>query len=671
MGGIVQGIECLREAISTVPVPGAPPSLSREGAVVGLAFLDIALRLNHIRRLTERLAVAEHGIARRTTEVDISLNMLDTGQREAARLFKQLASRGFDDRANGPIRDAAMWVPVARISRSMAEPVDVRNAEGDKVPRLTQHETSRLLASGLYRLLRQSLTGHSDSVNQDSDLHQVLFKIHEPRWLIQYALLTLFSERHRPDEKSIWDRTPGTVEGHGRQYRKLALEILDSYADYLREYSLLLDIAVNHHLLVVALDSRSDEHILTYDSPLYVNEQSSPFKRLWRTLRASGEGYYMQYHTGIPSTLRSYHLVVEAAADVDVSRMYLKTDADAKIVRSLTSDLRFLAESLKSQKEMPMGEPAKKQLELESQIALRTLAELVRRRMWEASHAHITLSKDGLSASLRLAQAAISGEATRNPQGEISNSLINHPYVSPENLWAAAEELEREEMSYDLSLENDPTTSRAHAYWRTAPQRPANSSQIEILAGAILRDATQAGPRSVFSYALALSGISYIVAAFITRSAWPYGAGSRAFGHIENVEGVIAVLLLVPGFLYTRLTLPDPHSVSGHLRAVPRFVAQFCIFAMVTLSATIAAGSKGWIVHLAFSLATLLPLCTSIFLFRRQPYRHEVALARLDAPKWAVGQKRIMRRAVIPDVLYSSWGRDYKLAHPGRSGSHR
>jgi hypothetical protein len=629
--------------------------------VVGLAFLDMALRLNHVRRLTERLSVAEHGIARRTTEVDISLNMLDIGQRDAANLFKRLASHSYDERSDVPVHDSSMWVPVARISRSMAEPVDVRDASGTKVPRLTQHETSRLLASGLYRLLRQSLTSHPDSANQDSELYYVLFKVHEPRWLIQSALLTLFTERQQPDSTSEWQRTPGTVDGHGKQYRSLALGIFDTYAEFLRDYSLLLDIAVNHHLLVVALDSGSDEHVLTYDSPLYVDEHTAPLRRLWRMLRASGEGYYVQYHTGIPSTLRSYHLVVEAATDVDVSRMYLTTDADAKAVSSLTSDFRFLADRLQSQSETPMGESAKKQLELESQIALRALAELFRRRMWEASHARIVLPKRGLTASLELTSATVSGEATPGSHGEINNSILNHPYVSPANFRAAAEELERQELLYDLSLENDPVTYRAHAYWRPAPQRTIKSNQIDIRAGAILRDATLAGPRSVLSYALALSGITYIVASFVARSIWPYGGMSQAaFGSIRNVEAIIAVLLLVPGFLYTRLTLPDPHSVAGHLRAIPRFVAHVCIFSMVTLAATIAADSKASVIHLAFLLAMLLPLSASILLFRRRPYRRAVALARIGAPKWAAGERAITRHAVAPDVMFSSWGRQQK-----------
>src|SRR5690348_16312885 len=88
----LNGFALLKEAIRSVPIPGAPPALSREGAAVGLAFLDMALRQNHVRWLTERLALIEHRSATRTTEVDIRLSLLDVGQREASRLFQRVTS---------------------------------------------------------------------------------------------------------------------------------------------------------------------------------------------------------------------------------------------------------------------------------------------------------------------------------------------------------------------------------------------------------------------------------------------------------------------------------------------------------------------------------------------------------------------------------------------------
>ena len=651
----MDGISCLREAISTVPVPGAPPRLSRDGAVVGLAFLDAALRLNHVRRLTERLSLVEHRNARRTTELDISLNMLDRGQSSAAKLFQQLLSHTLAHSEPSATRDNTIWVPVARISRSMAQPIDLRDAYGNKVPRLTQYETSRLLVSGLYRLLRESLTSHPDSSNPDTDLSHILFKVHEPRWLIQAALLTLFTERNRPDAPTARKATKGTVDGHVRQYRKLALGVFDQYADYLKDYSALLDVALNQHLLVVALDATTDEHLLTYESPLNVSERAPLPQRIWRALRASGEGYYVQYGTSIPATLRSYHLVFECRSDVDINNIYLSTDADARTATSLESDLAVVAERLASQRQTPAGEPARKLLELETQTALRKVAEIMRRRSWDASRAKIALPEQYLRASHQLMQAAVAGEATPEAGGKANNSILNHPSISPGNLRAAAIELAELEMSKDLALDGEPVTNRAHVYWRRAPEHSVNSGQIHIQAGAILRESTGAGPRDALLYAGVLAGTAYLMACFLSRSIWPYGSAILEPAHsVHNAEAVIAVLLVVPGFLYTRLTLPDVHSISGHLRTVPRIVIRFCIASMVVVAAAVAASSEARVIRIAFIFGTFLPLASTAFLFRRRPYVLSRALARLDAPKWAGGYRPGRRKAIAPDVRYFS-----------------
>lgn len=653
----MDGLSCLREAILTVPVPGAPPRLTRDGAVVGLAFLDGALRLNHVRRLTERLALNEHRIARRTTEVDISLNMLNRGQSASAKLFQEIASHTLADADSPSIRDNTIWVPVARISRRTAEPIDVRDASGNRVPRLTQYETSRLMASGLYRLLRESLTSHPDSSNPDTDLSHILFKVHEPRWLIQAALLTLFTERNRPDEPTPAKVTSGTVDGHVRQYRKLALGIFDEYAHYLKDYSALLDVALNEYLLVVGLDATTEGHLLTYETPLYVNDRPPFVRRILRALRASGEGYYVQYRANIPSTLRSYHLIFECGPEVDISHIYLSTDADVKTVESLESDLGYIALHLESQSQTPAGESARKLLELETQTALRKVAEILRRRRWEASHAKIVLPEQYLRASYELTQAAIGGEATLGPDGKANNSILTHPSISSKNLRAASAELAALDMSHDLSLETDPVTYRAHVYWRGTPEHYMNAGRINIRAGAILREATGAGPRDALLYAGVLAGTVYLMACFLSRSIWPYGGALLAPAHsIRDTEAVIAVLLVVPGFLYTRLTLPDPHSISGHLSAVPRIVVRFCIASMVVVAAAIAAASDARVIRIAFIFGTLLPLLSTVLLFRRQPYDLKDALGRMGAPKWASGYKPRRLRTVAPDVRFSSEG---------------
>jgi hypothetical protein len=650
----VDGISCLREAIETVPVPGAPPRLSRDGAAVALAFLDAALRLNHVRRLTERISLVDHGVVRRTTEIEVSLNMLDTGQAGAASLFRQLASPTFSDSDLTPISQSPIWVPIARTSRRAADPVDVRDASGQKIPRLTQYETSRLLASGLYRLLRESLTSHPDSSNKDTDLSRILFRVHEPRWLIQAALLTLFTERNRPEMPTESKPTPGTVDGHVQQYRKLALAIFDNYCEELKDYSALLNIALNEHLLVVALDSTSEEHLLSFDYPMQMSKRPTIPQRVWQTVRASGEGYYVQYRTSIPSTLRSYHLVFETQSGVDIRQLYMSTDTDAKTAGSLGSDLEELAKRLDQQYQTSGADPAKKALELEAQTTLKKVAEVVRRRRWEASHARLALPEQALRATLQLTQAVVAGEATFEGE-KLDNSILGHPNVSSSNLRTTVNELLDREMLHDLSLETDPVTSRANAYWRRPPERTITSGQIRIRAGVILRDATGAGPRDALLYAGVLAGTAYMMACFLTRSLWPYGiTRQKDFGSITYTEAVIAVLLIVPGFLYARLTLPDPHSISGHLRAVPRLVVRVCIFSMVIIAAPVAANSAASVVRWAFIVGTVLPLASTILLFRRRPYDLKKALGRIGAPRWARGEKAKRSEAVIPDAIFDS-----------------
>ncbi len=77
----MDGRSALREAIMSVPVPGAPPRFSRAEAATGLGYLDATLRLDHVRRLTERLTVVTHRSVHRTTEVDVNLAALDLGPR--------------------------------------------------------------------------------------------------------------------------------------------------------------------------------------------------------------------------------------------------------------------------------------------------------------------------------------------------------------------------------------------------------------------------------------------------------------------------------------------------------------------------------------------------------------------------------------------------------------
>jgi len=274
------------------------------------------------------------------------------------------------------------------------------------------------------------------------------------------------------------------------------------------------------------------------------------------------------------------------------------------------------------------------------QTTLRTLADLVRRRRWEAAQAGITVPAHRMVVCSELGHVAVSGEGTANPGGAVDSSVLRHPALQPELLRAAAEELFAEEIYADVALETDPSPSRAHASWRgcAAPVATAGAP-VQIRAGMILRDTTAAGPRRVCQYAVLVAVVGFLFAAFLAGDPWPFGADSRVrLGAIKDADAVIGVLLLVPGFLYTRLGLADRHSISGRLRALPRAVANVCIAVIAVVAAAVASGLSGGWVQFAFATMVVLPLAAAtLLLYRRRPASHTAELVRLGAPRWLDG----------------------------------
>jgi hypothetical protein len=608
----MDGRDALREAITSVPIPGAPPRFSRSEAATGLAYLDATLRLDHVRRLTERLTVVTHRSAHRTTEVDVNLAALDVGPRA---------------------REGTVWVPVSRISGRSVAPVDVRDGSGNRLPLLTQRELGSRLASGLYRLLHGILASHPDA-RGDSLLDELLTQAHEARWLVQHALVSLLTEAHRPEPGGHVEAGGGTVSGQGGRYRRLALKILDEYADLLADWFMLLEVALNDHLLVVPLDASRDEHLIRYEMPLYAHEPvRGPLRGLVRRLRTGADGYCLSYSARISSSVRSYQLVLETEPGVHIERMFVSTDADRHLVDELHADLGVLAEHLADRD--PADRAEQKILELQTQTTLRRLADLVRRREWDADHAGVECAST-LPECEVLARVAVSGEAVETDEHGVDNSVLRHPRLDPGRLRRAAQELRLGEAHRDLSIERDPESHRAHAYWRGPGTDTGRGTQVALYAAALLTDTTVAGPRAVRLYGVFVAMIGYLAACFLAGSPWPFSpAGVAAFGRIRDPDAVIAVLLLVPGFLYTRLSLPARNSVAGRLQALSRLVANLCIVVVAVAAAAVAAGTSGAAIAVGLGATIAVPLFGTLALFLHRPAAGDTGeLVRLGAPRW-------------------------------------
>ncbi|HEX5404498.1 MAG TPA: hypothetical protein VFX16_19600 [Pseudonocardiaceae bacterium] len=643
----------MRQAIAETPLLGAPPRLSRRGASAGLALLETALTLGHVRRLTERLQVAEYRNSRRVTEIDVSLELLDRGQRQA---LSTLAPPPNPD-PDGGESEPMLWLPIARVSGRTAVPIEVRGAAGNRLATMTQYETSRLLASGMYQLFRGILSSHEDAKDLGGDLSAFLFRIHEPRWLVQQAILTLLTERNKPGHPDTHEPTPNTVPGVNRQYRDMAFHILDKYESALADYFDLLTIAANDYFLVAAFDQSVNEHFLSYVSPLHTDRRPPVFTELTRRLLSARNGYYIRYTSTIPANLRSYHLVAETLDGLDIKTMFLRTDVDRESTLSISADLTATATELR---QLARNETlqAKKVLELEVQNVLRRLNDLWRRRRWDAGDANADAFEDLMPACGDLVHAITSGEAVqRRPSGETDNSLVRHPLVTPENLYRAAREVVEHDLQYDISFERDPVGRQAHAYWRRPTGRQSIADQIEIVASILIVDSTTSGPRTVRSYALAVSLITYIVASLLDGFPFPFGIPSRPLSNHGSPDAMVTVLLLLPGFLYSRLSLPTRRSIAGYMQVLPRLVSHGSIFLVAALAAAVAANASNTVLVVFFGMAIVLPVVATILL-RDPPSGRSLteSISALGGPKWVrpTGLKPIRRQRKPDETLSSS-----------------
>lgn len=636
----MDGISALTLAMEDVVTPKSPPRLSKSGAAVGLSFLDTSLRQNHVRRVTERIRCTEVGAARRVVEVDVSLNLLDRGQWTASSALNELRERSRKAQSRpavdkstqtGMSSDQSLWVPIWRVPRRAVAPIEVRDSSAKRLTRLTQYETSRLLAAGMYRLLRSIL--RSRQVESTRDISDFLYRSDKSRWLVQSALIALFTEQSgvagignaEPAEvgETNWHKIPGP--DRKREEIVLGQRVLRKYAG--EAYSELLEIALSEYILIVSLPQQSDEHVLSFDSPVETD-----------LARRAGlrDSYVLRYEATLPSNLRAYHLVVESDEQVEVRGMSAVSNADRLVASQLAGDAADLIERKEA---MPSSTALQEYWWLELVGISERLSELLRRRSWEARAAGGQFS-DGFSSTSELLDD-IRTIRERNSQW-IDDAAGR--------LEEAMEEWTSGQLGCSLSVENDPSSSTAHAYWRRIPSKPLDTGRVDLIATMSFYDAThtKSGVVSVYALVVALIG-ALIVAATGWRD------------ERTHVDAAVAILLLVPGFLYYRLELPRRNLILARLQRVPRIVAHLCLFSMVGLSILVVSPCSGVVFQSIAALGIAVPLVGAVWLLlgTRLQRRSPAALVggasprSSTVPKWYVsGGVRARRRLGAPIRAY-------------------
>ena len=306
---------------------GAPPRQNAVGAAIGLSFLDSALRLDRIRRLSETLTVTDHRVARRTTEVDVSLAMLDEGQRRATVLSRDLRSASRSEDANpGPDE---VWVPVARIARRSAAPVTIGTPAAPACPGSAQHECRPALAAGLFRRCPREPGRPARRRRPTPNCVCCCHRVPGADGCAAHAIDVLVTERHPPPAEPPRPRAAGVVAGQGapvprhragraRQARGRARRVLRAARRRARQRP-------DHR----RPRPRARRAPATYETPLHVASEEDAGHRLpgccgrapsattWSTAPASPRG-------SRPTTGRRHR------AGVDIARMYLSTDTDVR-----------------------------------------------------------------------------------------------------------------------------------------------------------------------------------------------------------------------------------------------------------------------------------------------------------------------------------------------------
>jgi hypothetical protein len=650
-----KALELLIKAIMEVPLPGAPPHGQQHGAEIGLAFVDGALRQNHVRRISESLQLIDHGAALQTVRVDLSLSLLNDGQYRAGKAYSSL--RGMNNGTHTLTRpeaeDALVWVPVTRLSRRSISPVEVLDAHGSQVPRLTQDETSQLMAPAMFRLLKSILDSDPEATNDQTDLYRFLHWNDRSRWVIQRALIALTTERANPSPRRPEPVADSSFAEREDDPRLLAVKVLRQRGSMLKEYFQLLDIVINHYLVVVGLSDAEDEHTLTYRSPIEAKDKDKGWQQRvrdrLRLLGSASNAYDVEYESWLSTGVRSYHFAAETELDLSIHPPFLTTNFDSHRADRLSTDMQFLATEL----EAPCTRPGDdKIIELELGTALGRLAELVRRRRWEADQIDIEVAATTAPICRQLRDLAVV------PSRGGERQLIDRDTVSPTDLKQAAAEIADFDLGSDLSAEKDPMSSHAHAYWRKPLESITSSlTTINVRCNFRIIDGADSGPRYVGLFVGAVALLNLLIAVALFGRLSPFGPEwdseplSRD-GMSQNADALVGVLLLVPGFLYTRLRLPAPGTIAGRLRTFTRVLAYVVIMCSALIGVLVAAGDSPHTLENAMWSSIAIDLFCFALLLRFDRRKGSP----VPAPTWAHRHAQLQRGPRPVDARFSGVG---------------
>lgn len=623
----------LIRALDRTPIPTSPPVADSFREALGLGLLDLALRLEHVERLSESLELVDSTHMARSVEVDVNLRLLTAEQKRA------LAPDSADQGNVGSSAPSSIWIPLARQSRKDLAPIVVRDSAGSVLPRLTHYETSRAVRFGLARLFRMFLDADPRSGEPGEHLHEIRHVRNRSRWLIEAAIGEMVERSivketgesprwlnpQRPSGEPLRTaRRRWAQPDHIRLAAATAVEqLFDANSPFLR----LLDVASSEYLLVVLVETAHKDLYLRYEAPLL------PAKEVVRGhgWRQFGQEFTVKYSTVIPRAVNSYHITVRVPEEIQLRRFLLSSDVDSPAVEETIVDMEAIADRFD---DLKTSSPKLLELELQSiasrvcEIGRRRASDLQIYRSYVADYYDTFTKRDPwFRASLKPAEAR--QRLARLPgERRLVESLDQfaafyqaNKYVrlaelgfGPVALRALKDRLQEEEVGRDVYVDNDPRENGAHAHWRRrsfgGPGRSREPVRIDVYAALVDDPPSLASSvsRLLFSLFMLCLGVGVILEPdlllghSVPLPGWE-SLAKEDYEPLPSADALVTVLLLVPGLLVTRLDIPSRKTVLGRLRLFPRYLA----YAALTITSALAA-----IVAVAPSQELLVPLRVAV-----------------------------------------------------------
>nr|WP_042182527.1 hypothetical protein [Kibdelosporangium sp. MJ126-NF4]CEL15040.1 hypothetical protein [Kibdelosporangium sp. MJ126-NF4]CTQ93364.1 hypothetical protein [Kibdelosporangium sp. MJ126-NF4] len=585
-------LDRLRSALWQTPIPTSPPPHDGYQEALGLNLLALALRLEHVDRMTEALTLVDSTHMTRSVSIDINLTALCHDQRQALRTDP-----------NATTDPRTVWLPVARQARTDQAPVVVRDAHGAVMPRATHQETATALIQGMSKAFRMFVDADPRTADPDDPLYGIRHGRHRSRWLIQAAIANLIDNGGQPPKLAGDHSHRGRAtdsESIRERAEQAIVQLFPPDSAFLR----LLDIASSEYLLVTEVPTARPQVFLQFDAPVMPARSQDLQNRATIRRGLPRHEFTVRYQTVIPRAVDSYHVTIEVPPEIAVRRFFLTSDVDGPALRTLVNDIRAVAEEYDA-----LNSVSPKLLEQELQSIGSRLAEFGRRRQRDLDafrtyldecYAGFTRRRPAFGANDGTLIAWLS-DFSQKYEADHYRKLADGVFTAP-MLRGLADDLESSDMDRDLYVDNDPRDNAGHAHWRRRPfgSDPQSVEPVEANLYIALVDDPPSLASNVSKMLLA---VTVLVLAFgvvlqpgIFRGVFFLDdVGTRLrptfeeHSPVSSADAIVTVLLLVPGLLLARLDIPSARSVLGRLRLFPRYIAYLSMIIAGALALCVAA----------------------------------------------------------------------------------